>query len=389
MVLQQLFSALKKGGIDSILEDLYKILELPIVVSDSDYAVLGSMPQHEIGDYVFDQLIQAGRPDRKSMEIFSETKMMYQADQSDTALYMEDGYFKTIPRVYINIKIKDRIVGYIVVAMTQPKDITWVKSVLTIASDIFSLEFERSGITFDKDKSQRASFYEKLIKGTLMQSEIESWLTQMNTYVQAPFSVLSMKPKDASHDLFYLTTTFKSQYPELVSVVEADVIYYLIDKKMFLQNPNLIRELFFEYLKAMPAYVGVSESFDSLMSIQKYKTQSYQALDYGMHQNKAITEFRDSLFEIMIFNLNNTFGESFVHPLLNLLKAYDVENNSYLFETLRVYALSFMNINDTAKLLHIHRNTLQYRLGKIAEIGFVDLDDLEFMLLIYLSYRVL
>lgn len=389
MVLQQLFSALKKGGIDSILEDLYKILELPIVVSDSDYAVLGSMPQHEIGDYVFDQLIQAGRPDRKSMEIFSETKMMYQADQSDTALYMEDGYFKTIPRVYINIKIKDRIVGYIVVAMTQPKDITWVKSVLTIASDIFSLEFERSGITFDKDKSQRASFYEKLIKGTLMQSEIESWLTQMNTYVQAPFSVLSMKPKDASHDLFYLTTTFKSQYPELVSVVEADVIYYLIDKKMFLQNPNLIRELFFEYLKAMPAYVGVSESFDSLMSIQKYKTQSYQALDYGMHQNKAITEFRDSLFEIMIFNLNNTFGESFVHPLLNLLKAYDVENNSYLFETLRVYALSFMNINDTAKLLHIHRNTLQYRLRKIAEIGFVDLDDLEFMLLIYLSYRVL
>ena len=61
-------------------------------------------------------------------------------------------------------------------------------------------------------------------------------------------------------------------------------------------------------------------------------------------------------------------------------------NNLHL---LRYYLLSERSISSTAQLLHLHRNSVIYRLGKIEKTLGVDLDDPDVRLRLLISLKIL
>ncbi|RID86045.1 PucR family transcriptional regulator [Peribacillus asahii] len=63
------------------------------------------------------------------------------------------------------------------------------------------------------------------------------------------------------------------------------------------------------------------------------------------------------------------------HPSIRKLQEYDQKNQTSLLHTLTVYLETDGNPNEAAKQLHIHVNTLTYRLKRITEIGNVRLKD--------------
>ncbi|MEZ4634025.1 MAG: helix-turn-helix domain-containing protein [Caldilineaceae bacterium] len=54
---------------------------------------------------------------------------------------------------------------------------------------------------------------------------------------------------------------------------------------------------------------------------------------------------------------------------------HDENRNAELVETLEAFFACHGNLSQTATRLHIHRNTLTYRLERIAAITRLDLDD--------------
>lgn len=64
------------------------------------------------------------------------------------------------------------------------------------------------------------------------------------------------------------------------------------------------------------------------------------------------------------------------YRLLRLLQE-DRENNTDLYYTLKVYLLNENNVTMAANSLHIHRNTLVYRLKQIRECIEADINDNE------------
>ena len=60
---------------------------------------------------------------------------------------------------------------------------------------------------------------------------------------------------------------------------------------------------------------------------------------------------------------------------VELLLEEDHMNNTELYDTLKTYLLCENSISETAKKLHIHRNTLVYRLKHIREIVDKDIND--------------
>jgi len=63
------------------------------------------------------------------------------------------------------------------------------------------------------------------------------------------------------------------------------------------------------------------------------------------------------------------------HPCIRKLQEYDEKHQTSLLHTLTVYLEMDGNPNDASKQLHIHVNTLTYRLKRITEIGHVRLKD--------------
>ena len=86
----------------------------------------------------------------------------------------------------------------------------------------------------------------------------------------------------------------------------------------------------------------------------------------------------DSLDDIGVFGLlyhlwGNPVVESFKQELLGQLEEYDRRRGTKLIETLRAYLSSGGSVADAAAILSVHRNTLSYRINRIAELSGRDL----------------
>ena len=81
-------------------------------------------------------------------------------------------------------------------------------------------------------------------------------------------------------------------------------------------------------------------------------------------------------------------GQQLIHPALETLKRYDVEKNSELYSTLYQYLLHERSIIQSAQAMHVHKNSLMYRLQRIQSIIDVDLDDPMARTYLLLSYML-
>ncbi len=77
----------------------------------------------------------------------------------------------------------------------------------------------------------------------------------------------------------------------------------------------------------------------------------------------------------------------FCRNWLSSILDYDQQNSSDLLLTLSVYFANNGNMAATAKQLNVHRNTLVYRLNRIAEITQLDMDDADVQLNLHLAIK--
>jgi DNA-binding PucR family transcriptional regulator len=75
------------------------------------------------------------------------------------------------------------------------------------------------------------------------------------------------------------------------------------------------------------------------------------------------------------------------NPALRKLRKYDSDHNSNLLHTLEVFLYNDSNVKAAADLLHVHINTLTYRLKRIAEIGGIDLNNMDQKVTLYLDLK--
>ena len=76
------------------------------------------------------------------------------------------------------------------------------------------------------------------------------------------------------------------------------------------------------------------------------------------------------------------------HPAISVLENYDAKNHTDLLLTLKAYLQQNCSQNRTAEVLHVHLNSLKYRLRRIVELTGLNLRDSEELLYLQLSMRI-
>lgn len=103
----------------------------------------------------------------------------------------------------------------------------------------------------------------------------------------------------------------------------------------------------------------------------------------------SVTYFGDlGQYELLSALSGNREAHRFFRKTLQPLLDYDAERNADLVETLEAFFLSHGNLSQTANRLHVHRNTLSYRLTRIAAITRLDLDDADARFALQLALRL-
>jgi purine catabolism regulator len=143
---------------------------------------------------------------------------------------------------------------------------------------------------------------------------------------------------------------------------------------------------------ALPAYsIGLGRVAMHLPGISQSYREAQQALEIGRRlfgENK-IHSFTHLGVYRLLFHLDRPgelrdFYQEILGPLLNA----DTRGDSTLIDTLEGYFRCNGNLSETARTMHLHRNSLLYRLGRIEEVLGQSLDDSELRLSLQIALKI-
>jgi purine catabolism regulator len=137
--------------------------------------------------------------------------------------------------------------------------------------------------------------------------------------------------------------------------------------------------------------VGVGGPAGGVHNLAQALGEARQALQLGerLLGNGRVIAFADlGIFTFLLRSHAPEALRAFYGATLGRLAAYDEARGAELLPTLEAYFASRCSPDATAKRLHLHRNSLLYRLRRIEEIAGVRLHDPETRLQLHLGLRV-
>ncbi|MBI2860338.1 MAG: helix-turn-helix domain-containing protein [Chloroflexi bacterium] len=139
-----------------------------------------------------------------------------------------------------------------------------------------------------------------------------------------------------------------------------------------------------------PVSLGLGRPYTGAEGVHISFQEALRALTMGrqLFGDGAVVYFGDLGIYRLLFSSEKSELKTFCEEHLGQLAEYDRKNAGELLRTLEVF-LKCNNISETARRLHVHRNTLLYRLNRIQEISAIDLEDGETRLALHLALRAL
>jgi carbohydrate diacid regulator len=123
---------------------------------------------------------------------------------------------------------------------------------------------------------------------------------------------------------------------------------------------------------------GIKQSYENAM----------KTLQIGKKNQFSSTFYNYNDWDMTLELLAKELSPYILDKLSNKLNAF-LHNGNYetLSSTFMAYCKCNMNLSETARSLYIHRNSLIYRLEKIAELTTLDLSKFEHCLLLYITIK--
>lgn len=136
--------------------------------------------------------------------------------------------------------------------------------------------------------------------------------------------------------------------------------------------------------------IGISDIFnDSDKFSQSFFNAKY-ALEIANKNNDENYIYYETL-EIKKFLMNNSRDElkKYIDKILGPLITYKNSSNNEFLKTLKIYLHNNSNWTVTKDILHIHGNTLTYRLNRVSEILDMDLDNYNDKLRLQIAFEIM
>ena len=129
-----------------------------------------------------------------------------------------------------------------------------------------------------------------------------------------------------------------------------------------------------------PVSAGVGRAYPGVEGIRQSYERGRRRPDARDAHPRAgqVAQFAElGLYRLLLALRSTTELDNFYQDTLGTLAEYDRKNDGELVKTLDAYFACLGSPTEAAERLHVHRNTLLYRLHRIQEIAGIDLSDAE------------
>ena len=289
---------------------------------------------------------------------------------------------------------ENKLIGYLLISCPEesPSDLMMERSaVLCSLVCKVMLTFRRSRIAFDAAEP----FLLRLMESSVSPKAARAGAARLNWPIYPHLYVLAVISDSAPGDQDALSL---STYPLLAVLPNAQALLshgqlvVLISSRTPLNQDSQVWAEAARVAEAEGLCIGVSRSFGELTDVRRCFDQSLAAVQLAQRlELKGSLHFFESLCLFSLFSAipDRAVLERCVHPAIQQVMDYDLENDSHLFETLQCYADCAGDVGQVAKQLFVHRNTVKYRIAKISDLLDMDITRPEHYHTVYLSMKLL
>lgn len=381
-----LFEAVSRGGFERIADVAYGFIGHPIVLIDVEYNVVVQVPQVPIGDVVWDTLLREKLVPAEMVWNFDRDNYVKYNRETDHAFFVDWGMVSGLPRIMASVRVDDAIAGYMGILYPEGVCTQGDLDAADLLARAFSIQFRQAKGFSAEIHPLKNVFLSALFKGEIRTSEeLQEWESHTGLRLPKGYRLLSIQPRGTMVDhtlLQYIQSQLERRLSSPCSIVVDDSIIMLLsnipshkaDHSAVLEEMRGVEPV----LKEHNLQCGASDWFEDLLDIRPFLYQARQAI--------AIGKSRPEPFTVAVYHrlvLDDIFSKvrkgmepkNYLHPALSFLKEQDQTYGTEYVETLRTYMCSMCNSSRTSRKLSIHRNTLLYRLNRIAELTGVDFED--------------
>lgn len=182
----------------------------------------------------------------------------------------------------------------------------------------------------------------------------------------------------------------------MLTYQEEKLIIFLEDKEHNLEEyTNEFLDIIESSIKPIyPKLViswGIGAYRTDYLNFNKAYLDAKISLQLGYNENKPGFRniyYNTSLYRLLSILLNDNETHEIVNSLLGELIDYDEENGLDLINTFKTYRKNEGNVSQTARDLHLHRQSLLYRLKRIEDIVQVSFDNADAIFLLDLCIKL-
>ncbi len=404
-VREDILDALFAGnGLQAIADKGFELLGNPIFINDTSLKSLARSRGVVVDDPTMNAIIERGYLDQRTINSLRSDRILRKlADGDPPFIVKEWSEARGIPYakygwLQAGVRIRGTFVAILAVfGCFEPYSeyaLEWVEGLCKLAAiELQKSEFfiQTHGLIYEaliNDLLERRLTDTKTIQLRLKALEIT---LHPDLYVVAVRKERQDAARDGAHPISH--SRLREILPGSMSVdFRGDVVLLLSRKKGAPILSDEERADLIDYLESNKWAAGISNVFADLSEMSRYYLQSVKSLELGRQIDAAgvlHAYARFAIFHVLEACAGEVDLHEICHPGLRQLAESDDPADRELLQTLYLYLSDLKNPTGVAADLHIHRNTLFYRINKIEGLLGCDLHQGDVIFDLLFSFKLI
>ncbi len=393
---QKIFNIIPQGSFQLLMNTVYEFLDVPILAVDVTYRVLGIAPNAKTGDANWDYLLEHHAFDtERTIQLYKDGVMQSANDRITPYLINWGGYNAHFPKIQGVIRVNNILEGYVTMLFTSddiPEDYLKAMEIIERACEIM---FKGTDSASSMALAHQKAFASELFNNRIQtKKQLDTWIRNTATQPKPPFRVVAISTHDTSEKttLSYIQKTLGQTFPYQLAIIQHNVLFILQYNINILIEDKNTEKATYELFKKFNAFCGISNTFNDLLHISDYQIQAQDAMTLG---KKTCSKYHVYFYEdfylpaILAPRIEQMPRANYISPIITAVRHYDQKHSTDLFYTLDVYIKNLCSTTETANKLHIHRNSLLYRINKIEEITHSSLKEYNTFMHLLISFYMM
>jgi len=394
-IYKTLHKDMDQPGYRPLIRSASAIFNAPVVFTDDQYQLIAIYPEEKIGDFVYDTLLEQGYLSDETIADFHNAYLRDPGKRYEP-FYEKSGLVEDCPRIFAEVYDDTNILGHAAIFLKDKPLESWQLEAASILTDILRIKINLSR---QIPTSHADTLHYLLSRKTTSQAKTRAIAQIAPTKPEdALLLVAPLDQTKSQHAFAALAMNYcLHQFPNAIPTVFDDDLVVLFIAKEHAGTLKDQAMSFSNYLKQHHILSGAVHPVEDLYAL---------ANDYFLGRLTALYRYREEIrhnnlntdlfyyhditpYPLLLYLSQQEDIRCFNHPAIEKIQAYDQKNSTDYYQTLACYCRHFFQKNETAQSLHIHRNTLNYRIDRIQELFHLNLQDNRTLLHLIISLEMM